>query len=159
MSSDFALDMLSIPFILHMVFLGPPPFSSDMRSVDLDYEPARISLAPCPPKSFDRPDSLMPKLHRSPGFTDLRQWACWQTTNSPQGTELTTIKEAVLDPLVQLFPVLTSFQQMTTVTSPPKPRLVTISPRKWSSKRTSSYPMTPDTLDVANPGERNGAAW
>ena len=95
------------------------------------------------------------KLHRSPGFMELRQWGCWQIIGFPQGTELTTIEEAVLDPLVQLFPVLISFQQITTVTSPPRPRLVTISLRKSSSKRTSTQSMTLETLDVADPGDNS----
>lgn len=81
-----------------------------------------------------------------------------------------SVEEAVRNPFVWKAPLLTAFQQVTTVTSPSKPRLVTISPRRPCSAKISSQPMTPlrtpqalvsafspdtppETPDVANPSK------
>ncbi|KAL9037599.1 MAG: hypothetical protein Q9180_003627 [Flavoplaca navasiana] len=54
-----------------------------------------------------------------------------------------SVEEAACNPFVWKVPLLTAFQQVTTVTSPSKPRLVTISPRRPCSPKISSQPTTP----------------
>lgn len=105
--------------------------------------------------------------HEQPS-TPPRKPKSWMEASSNEES----VEEAVLDALVQSVPVLTFSQQMTTVTSPSKPRLVTISPRAQSSRKLSSQPITPlstpqalvsafspdtppETPDVADPSDED----
>ena len=76
--------------------------------------------------------------HEQP-VTPPRRSKVWiETTSNGESVE-----EAVRNPCVWKALLLTAFKQVTTVTSPWKPRLVTISPRRPISTKTSSQPMTP----------------
>ena len=104
--------------------------------------------------------------HGSPNFPQAaKKVQCYRPTGSPDNDSIDhwqpstpprkpkswikalsndeSVEEAVPAPFVPPVPVLTSSQQMTTVTSPSKPRLVTISPRGESSRKLSSQPITP----------------
>ncbi|KAL8772052.1 MAG: hypothetical protein Q9209_002718 [Squamulea sp. 1 TL-2023] len=166
------------PFIESVSFLPVDSYSSP-KILEYDLAPdsptATKSDPPFPQRPFVCYDTSWrrPSLHKSSGSRELRHRAGWPLigprhtvhagnnvlTYRPTGSpEISSIhrEQPCTPPLKPRFWIeaqsrqeIVEEAQVTTVTSPPKPRLVTISPRTPSSKKISSQPITPQIFPRA----------
>ena len=134
--------------------LDRPPFTSRQRW--LHRSPGSLGLRIQARWQLDGPrdiplDTKTVETYRPTGSPDYANVGYGQPITPPRKPKFwieassneESVEEAACNPFVWKAPLLTAFQQVTTVTSPSKPRLVTISPRRPCSPKISSQPMTP----------------